>query len=423
MQYGKTFVVSKGYEPPEMREMREYDQKIDVYSMGVSFHELCFFRKPKKNGDINNGNNANYSEEMINIIKEMIEEDKDKRQSSEYFLEKIRNEFDKRYNRNTSIDAIVRCLFTFNDITTYFKNLNEDEIKDKPLTKAFKNCLINFTEKKICLYTDSIKYFREILCIENKKFDKTKEIDPKLVLDFLIMRLHNEMNINISLDNKENNYFIKSGEEKARTSKEEMLFIFQNKFLSLLNSYLSQKMMGLSKNVYICEKCKMKTYSFCGYFCVTIDLPNIIRYIPPDIEHYFYIINKAYIYEEKYCTKCLVRKEHKKFKQFFNAPDYLIIIIQRGINNECRIPFKLKTKIDLSDLIETQGKMYKLVGFINRSYEREKYISFIEFQYSNKWFKCEGESINEYNPNVYKDMFNDSNGELVMAFYEAIGMH
>ena len=51
-----------------MREMREYDQKIDVYSMGVSFHELCFFRKPKKNGDINNGNNANYSEEMINII-------------------------------------------------------------------------------------------------------------------------------------------------------------------------------------------------------------------------------------------------------------------------------------------------------------------------------------------------------------------
>ena len=423
MQYGKTYVVSKGYEPKEMREMREYDQKIDVYSMGVSFHELCFFRKPKKNGDINNGNNANYSEEMINIIKEMIEEDKEKRQSSEYFLEKIRNEFDKRYNRNTSIDAIVRCLFTFNDITTYFKNLNEDEIKDKPLTKAFKNCLINFTEKKICLYTDSIKYFREILCIENKKFDKTKEIDPKLVLDFLIMRLHNEMNINISLDNKANNYFIKSGEEKARTSKEEMLFIFQNKFLSLLNSYLSQKMMGLSKNVYICEKCKMKTYSFCGYFFVTIDLPNIIRYIPPDIEHYFYIINKAYIYEEKYCTKCLVRTEHKKFKQFFTAPDYLIVIIQRGKNNECRIPFKLKTKIDLSDLIETQGKMYKLVGFINRSYEREKYTSFIEFQYSNKWFKCEGESINGYNPNVYKDMFNDSNGELVMAFYEAIGMH
>ena len=118
-----------------------------------------------------------------------------------------------------------------------------------------------------------------------------------------------------------------------------------------------------------------------------------------------------------------MRKEHKKFKQFFTAPDYLIVIIQRGKNHECRIPFKLKTKIDLSDLIETQGKMYKLVGFINRSYEREKYSSFIEFQYSNKWFRCEGESINEYNPNVYKDMFNDSNGELVMAFYEAIGMH
>ena len=420
MQYGGTEIHSSGYEAKEMMEGAEYDQKIDVYSMGVTFHELCFFEKPNNHGKINNPNNFKYSEEMINLIKEMLEEDKDKRKSSEYFLEKIRKEFDRRYNRNTSIDAIVRCLFTFDDMTEYFKNLNENEIKDKPVTKAFVNCLKNFTKEDILYYKNSIKYFREILCIENKKFDKTKEINPGLVLSFLIRQLHNELNINISSENKINNYYIKSGEEKARTSKVEMLFNFQNKYFSLLNSYLSKKTMGLSKTVYICNKCNMRTYSFCGYFFVMINLPNISRYIKPDIEHYFYIKNKNYIREEKYCIKCLMRNEHKKYKQFFTAPDYLIVIIQRGKNNECRIPFKLKVSIDLTDLIENQGKKYKLKGFINRNYQNEKYLSFIDFQYLNKWFRCEENNIIEYNPNIHEDMFNDPRGELIMAFYEVI---
>ena len=115
MQYGGTEIHSSGYEAKEMMEGAEYDQKIDVYSMSVTFHELCFFEKPNNYGKINNPNNFKYSEEMINLIKEMLEEDKDKRKSSEYFLEKIRKEFDRRYNRNTSIDAIVRCLFTFDN--------------------------------------------------------------------------------------------------------------------------------------------------------------------------------------------------------------------------------------------------------------------------------------------------------------------
>ena len=115
-----------------------------------------------------------------------------------------------------------------------------------------------------------------------------------------------------------------------------------------------------------------------------------------------------------------MRNEHKKYKQFFTAPDYLIVIIQRGKNNECRIPFKLKVNIDLTDLIENQGKKYKLKGFINRNYQNEKYISFIDFQYLNKWFRCEENNIIEYNPNIHEDMFNDPRGELIMAFYKVI---
>ena len=51
--------------------------------------------------------NVHYSNELLNIINLMLEEDKDKRQTSKYFLEMIKKEFSKKYANNTSIDAIV----------------------------------------------------------------------------------------------------------------------------------------------------------------------------------------------------------------------------------------------------------------------------------------------------------------------------
>ena len=413
-----TIVFTEDYAAKEMEERREYDQKIDVYSMGVTFYEMCHFHKPKQKCD---EKHINYSKEMMGIINEMLEEDKDKRQTSEYFLDKIRYEFSRKYSRNTSIDAIVRCLYTLEEITEYYKKVNFNTTQKKPVTKAFIECLKNFTEEDMIYYINSIKYFREILCIENPKFDKTKEISPKAVLAFLIRQLHNEMNENVSSDNKmDNYYYIKSGEEKARTSKEEMMIIFGNKYSKQLNSYISQKMMGLSKNVFICQNCSMKTYSFCGFFFVSIDLETTIKYVNPDIEHYFYFQNKSYITIEKYCLKCLARTWHKTFKQYYMVPDYLIVIIQRGKDNSCKVPVKLKQNIDLTDLVEVQGKKYKLNGFINKNYAKERYISFIEFKYHKKWFKCEGDKVKVYEPKDHQNMFNDENGELIMAFYEAL---
>ena len=121
MQCGNTVVFTQGYQAKELKERAEYDQKIDLYSIGVTFYELCYFHKQKKFGK---ESEVNYSKEMLDIIQEMIEEDKNKRQISKYFLEKIRKEFSKKYNKNTNIDVIVRCLFTFEDITNYYINLN-----------------------------------------------------------------------------------------------------------------------------------------------------------------------------------------------------------------------------------------------------------------------------------------------------------
>ena len=171
MQCHQTQIVSENFTAKEVMDNLDYDQKIDVYSMGVSFHYMCHYCFPDE-GDKNNTNG--YSKEMLEIINEMIEPDKDKRKPSKYFLERIQNEFSKRYYRNTSIDAIIRCLYSFNDLTQYYKSLKDNEIKDKTITNAYVQCLKNFTEKDFNLYFDSIKYFREILCTQNTKFNKQR---------------------------------------------------------------------------------------------------------------------------------------------------------------------------------------------------------------------------------------------------------
>ena len=418
MKYHQTKIYSPGYAADEIKKNLEYDQKIDVYSMGVSFYCMCYYHLPiKGKKEINN----KYSKEMLEIINEMIEPDKNKRKSSKYFLEKIQNEYSKRYYRNTSIDAIVRCLNSFDDMTKYYKKLNNDEIKNKQITTAYVQCLNNIESFLIDSYFNSIKYFREILCTQNTKFNKTKEINPVLVLGFLLMQLHQEMNFgNISWEDKKDNYYMTSGIEKGITNEVEMLLNFENKFLTKLNSFISRKMFGLLEESKKCYKCKIETYSFAAYFYITLDLEKISHIIEPDIEQLFSYRKNSSTIAEIFCNKCLKKTKHEEFKKYYTSPNYLIVVINRGRNDSNRNQVKLKKIIDLTNLTEIIGKKYSLEGFITKNYEKEKYNSYCEYRKTKKWFKCEDKNLKAINQDELNIVLNDNKGEIMMAFYEGI---
>ena len=418
MKYNNTKIVSEFFAAEEMIKELDYDQKVDVYSMGVTFYYMCFQCIPKKEVI---QNNTIYSKEMLDIVNEMLESDKDKRESSDYFLKRINDEFSKRYYRNTSIDAIVRCLYSFDELTKFYLKKTDDELKDKPITNAYVNCLKNMTEKDINSFFDSIKYFREILCTQNTKFDKTKEINPKLVLTFLLTKLHQEINLgNITWEDAQNNYYMKSGLEDALTSKLEMLLNFENKLFSQLNSLISRKLVGILQKSFICNSCKIKTYSFGGYFYITLDLEKIPNQYQINMENYFTYRNNSFNYAEKYCPKCLTKTQHAVNKKFFTSPDNLIVTINRGSNDLNKRSVILSPIIDLTNLTVSIGRRYKLVGFITKNYENEKYISYLEFRKTGKWFKSEDMKINEIKQDELIYLLSDINGQTMMAFYEAI---
>ena len=55
--------------------------------------------------------NTDYSCELLDIVFKMIEEDINKRLSSEELYNIVRNEYVKKYTNNTSIKAVLRCLY------------------------------------------------------------------------------------------------------------------------------------------------------------------------------------------------------------------------------------------------------------------------------------------------------------------------
>ena len=212
--------------------------------------------------------------DLLNIIYLMLEQDKDKRKSSSEILQIIQNEYSIKFCRNTSIDSIVRCLFSFNSLTNKFFNIPVNQLQNKPITQAYINCL-NCITKPLILWNNSINLFRKILGEQNPKLEGGKEIDPRLVFAFLVKELHFELNNSLYLP-KNNKHLIVSGEEISKTSKVEMMIKFVNEVLSKLNSFLSIDLFGLINITNICSACKIKTFSFKNYFFITINLEKIL---------------------------------------------------------------------------------------------------------------------------------------------------
>ena len=91
-----------------MLQEDDYDQKTDIYSMGISMYELCFFDSPRKAGMNLDGDvifinvplkkNKNlYSPQLLNILEKMIEIDQEKRPSSSELCQMIRTQYENTF--------------------------------------------------------------------------------------------------------------------------------------------------------------------------------------------------------------------------------------------------------------------------------------------------------------------------------------
>ena len=412
------------YMSPEMYNHKEYGSKVDVYAMGCTFYEMCFFSPPRipipimsKTGEIITDlqdmtpkeNSNNYSNELVNLIKTMIEKDENARPSSDKILDKIRQ---KLTFKNSSISCVFRCFFTFKNLVeflrTHLNNIN-DEIKiKKPISLMFLYALDN---DKSNYYKEILNCIRNVLSFNNLFFEEREEIEPEDLIDFIIKQLHIENN---KLGYTYSRVYTK--ENDPDIFKHPKIFEkYGNNLKMFFKSKIFDKFYGTKEAIKTCSKCQKERFYFESFYYLKFDANEVSKHFSNSQNFILDVFKKErdnYVQKEiLFCPNCKGNYLHKVNKKIILVSFYLIISLEseeKDFNNQ-----NLKYPLTLN--LDTFGNgTYKLKGIIKKTIMNGDKFFICIYKEINQWFISAGNTISQLDST---SPLNHKIGNVIMLFY------
>ena len=433
ISFGSTVVGTPLYMSPEMISNKPYDKKTDIFSMGCTFYEICFFSLPYTSIPSNDNiqfikiekkeNKNYYSKQLLEILDNMVELDQEKRKSSEEIRELVRREYTKTFLKTSSLSSVVRCLYSLPRLTKTILNIQQYINKNAStniITKGYLDTILNIRNN----INNQFNVFKEKLATENPKLNSDDEIDPRFIVALLIEKIHKELNQVKKRENNEDQYIITYNEDKS--NKPEMIDKFVKHFTENFNSLISNILFGMLKEKITCQNCKMFSYNF-GCFCLlSFDLNDLCRNwnnknpIPLiNLFEYMKLKNKLYTLDDHiYCDNCLSYQMHTQIKQIYSMPLELIIYLERGTNcmNKTTVDFPFNLDVRNYAEFSYSPKLFNLVGTVNciEIDGKEHYISFTKELNSQNWI-CSDDTI----LNMVDQKLSLTYGIPVLLFYSS----
>ena len=412
------------YMSPEMYNHHEYGSKVDVYAMGCTFYEMCFFSPPRipipimsPKGeiitdlqDVTPKQNINgYSKELLDLIKWMIEKDEKKRPSSSDVLEVIKNHYGIT---NSSIGCVFRCLFTYQSIIQYLKkhipNYNQYEIKtEKPISCTY---LYTFENDKNKNYKIILNELRNILIFNNPFFEERDEIEPIDLIDFIIKKLHIENNKN------KNNYsrIFTLKNDRDVLDEQKMHIKYQYNFEIFFKSHISDKFYGMKETMKTCLSCTKTRYFPESFYYLKFDANEVNKYALNSNNFILDIFkNDIFVQNELFCPICKRDTTHKVCRKIMAVPPNLIISLETeevNFDNQ-NLNYPMDLNLDNSGI--GMGT-YNLKGVIKKSIVEGKIYFICIYKEMNQWFLSDGIEINQFKSS---SPLNHKCGNIVMLFY------
>ena len=386
-----TQIGSGNFQAPEVKEIEQinlpYNEKIDIYSMGITFCSLAFY-----NIELPQNACDKRSEELVDIIKKMINPKQAERPNSRKLYNEFIKAYVEKYLHSTGLISCINCLSLYPSFTEYFLSQGENIGPLNEISKHFAYIIkfLNLKDQSKYLYISNnnnqeqksfnylIYEFRELLYKYGiKKIGNgSNEIEPIFIINLLLKKMHEELNIKKFL-HRANGFYQKVVERDnpKQEAYENFMIFYNNNFESII----SNNFFGLIKTKRICAKCGQINYIF-----------NILSFIPfnvkilcdnypqkKDLNIYdaFQCLNENFLIldEDKCitCENCNTHTKHNEFKQFFNLPKDLIIIFDRGENNKYKNFINFEQNLILNDYVESfknykNQVVYNLLGIICR---------------------------------------------------------
>ena len=419
-----TKVGTHDFMSPEVMDGKKYNEKADIYSMGLIFYKIYFlkdFRKKEwklksniyKQTLIKEQKPDNIKDPLIDFIFSMIEEDPNKRSDIDILLRQINQIYFAYFlNNNNSFFSVVKCLGNFPYLKEYFANKYKSG--NYSYCDYFYKYIINQDNWKETIFFFMEKFYEEK---KDNFFDLNLKITPLSFLNFILDKMHLELlnneneNVKEIKSNLSVKYFYKDLNEK-----------FKQEFSKNFRTRIANNLSCVLRTYHQCINCNNIFDYYSWFFNLSFDLNIFVskhtnKYCDINILDLFKYQNNLILTSKNdfkfYCTKCQKENVHREKKIFFYLPRCLIINFERKNNIFNKIIFS--EELDLSflegGLSKILIKKYFLIGIIKNL--NGHYISII-FDYikENKWIL-----FDDNKTTVLKNFKEHDSGNVEMLFY------
>ena len=423
----KSRVGTYGYMAPELllSESPKYDQKVDVFAMGVCFFQLCYWVNPydaskfkyvpeyEKYVFSNEPESIKnkylqqniYSKEVNDIINQMLEKDPKKRIDSLAARNYAKQYFIEKYVKNTSVDAVMNCFYNYPNFVKHFKKknyINNLTSNRREIGKCVFNVIKALETNCKDLIDENLYELRKNITNAGLKVNKENiEIDPGNFISFFIRTLNSELNeVNgEELDPKDNQQYIYLSSSFHFPPGSE--YHFYNLFLYYYNkkllSLMSRDFFNMIKTRSECKNCGNIGNYYTLYHFIPLNIEILSKQYPNNnnltlIDGFNSICNGIInLSKDKQvvCEQCKIVSEHKESKNFYHPAKNLIIIFDRGEDCENKQFIDFDENLILNQpLVEKFNQVnYNLVGIVEKLQKennQDEYISFIN-KGKNQW--------------------------------------
>ena len=303
------------------------------------------------------------------------------------------------------MNASLQCLSNTKELTEFFLNNYKDKNKKKHIiTYEYYELIKNLWNEKNNNKPYSPYSFKDVLSQENELFAGIQANDSKDLINFLIERLHQELNVIKEKNNNENFSQINQLNEN------EALQFFLKDFTSSFNSIISKLFYGILETKSQCKGCNMIKFNFQLYSFLEFPLQHINQYFynngkkplftqdgkNPDVDLY-----ECFEYNRKidlmngenqmYCNICNKLCDATYTNFIYSGPNYLIINLNRGRGAvyECKVNFP--EQLNLFNYVSykhgiTAYELYAVICHLGPSSMSGHFVAYCRNRIDNKWY-------------------------------------
>ena len=379
----------------------------------VKANSIEFKNNKSKNKD-NNGSYVKKNNDNDKLFEEFLKKENDYKLKIKE-LEKIIANYKEpiliglnNIGATCYMNATLQCLSNTKKLTDYFLNIFKNDDPNKIMSNEYYKVIKNLWNRENNNKSYSPNSFKEVLSKENPLFEGVQANDSKDLINFLIERFHQELNvINININNINND---DSQINPDQTNEQMMFKIFLDEFTEKFNSPISNLFYGILETKSQCKGCNIIKYNFQVYSFLEFPLQQVNQFFynkgkrplvlsngkNPDVDIY-----ECFEYNMKidlmtgenqmHCNICNRLCDAYYSTIIYSFPNYLIINLNRGkgATYECNVIFPEQLNV-INYATFKQGitayELYAVICHLGPSSMSGHFVAYCKNSIDHKWY-------------------------------------